>query len=85
MPESGVNDVLFLHIAAVDDNGTIYPDFSEKVKLSIDGDIEILNIKELKAEAGIATALIKIGSSNDLINISVSHKKLTENLVFKAN
>ena len=77
-PEAGVNDVIFCYIAAVDENGTINPDFSEEIKVTINGDAKIMNPDAIKAEAGIATALIRIGSS---LNVSViaKSKNLTAN------
>lgn len=62
-PQAGCNDVLFLYIAAVDANGTVVPDFAETIQLSTNGSAEILNVGEIKAEAGIATALVRIGQS----------------------
>ncbi|MDO6760979.1 glycoside hydrolase family 2 TIM barrel-domain containing protein [Tamlana sp. 2_MG-2023] len=76
-PQSGVNDLLFVYIAAVDNNGTIDPDFSGDIQLNIDGDIKVMNVGNIKAEAGIATALIKIGNTKGLaiINSTSSHLK----------
>lgn len=68
-PQTGVNDVVFCYIAAVDNNGTINPNFSEELEVIINGDAKILNIDTIKAEAGIATASIKIGAS---LEISIS-------------
>ncbi len=68
--QSGVKDVLFLYIAAVDDNGTVNPDFSEEVKLTVTGDCEIMNVDPITTEAGIATALIRIGSKKGKIEFS---------------
>ncbi len=69
-PQSECNDVLFLYITAIDENGTIVPDFSEKVKLDMKGDADIINNKEIIAEAGIGAALVKIGNSAGEINVS---------------
>ena len=65
-PIVGVNDVVFCYIAAVDENGTINTDYSEEVTVTLKGDAEIMNPDVIKAEAGIATALIKIGTSLDI-------------------
>mgnify|MGYP000362628698 CR=1 FL=1 len=74
-PEADVNDVVFCYIAAVDDNGTINQDFSEEINVTLKGDLEIMNPDVIKAEAGIATALIRVGKS---LKGSVSAK--SENL-----
>ena len=65
-PIVGVNDVVFCYIAAVDENGTINTDYSEEVTVTLKGDAEIMNPDVIKAEAGIATALIKISTSLDI-------------------
>ncbi|MCL7754619.1 glycoside hydrolase family 2 TIM barrel-domain containing protein [Polaribacter sp. Z022] len=62
-PEAGVNDVVFCYIAAVDENGTINTEFSEEIDVTLNGEVEIMNPDAIKAEAGIATALIRVGNS----------------------
>jgi len=74
--KAGCNDVLFLYVAAVDQNGTIVPGFNGEVKIDADKDIEILNQGTIQAEAGIATALIRIKNASG--NVAVSAK--SENL-----
>ncbi|GAA4237621.1 glycoside hydrolase family 2 TIM barrel-domain containing protein [Postechiella marina] len=73
--EAGCNDVLFLYVAGIDDNGTVNPDFSEEILLDIDGDVEILNVEKVKAEAGIATALIKIGYKKGTVKVTAKTGK----------
>ncbi len=79
---AGQNDVLFLYIAGVDDNDTINPDFEEKINISIDGNAEVVNLDTIQAEAGIATALIKIGNAKGPINISTSSKNFKKDYKF---
>lgn len=67
-PEAGCSDVLFVYVAAVDEKGTIVPHFSEKVELEIEG-ATLMNVREVKAEAGIATALIQIGNKGGTLKI----------------
>jgi beta-galactosidase len=74
-PQAGVNDVVFCYIAAVDENGTINPYFTDEVTVTINGDAKIMNPEIIKAEAGIATALIKIGKST-AISISAKSEML---------
>ncbi|MGJ8743993.1 glycoside hydrolase family 2 TIM barrel-domain containing protein [Polaribacter sp.] len=62
-PQPGVNDVVFCYIAAVDENGTINPDFSEVINVTVKGDLEIMNPDKIEAEAGIATVLLRVGNS----------------------
>lgn len=75
-PQVGCNDVLFLYIAAVDENGTIVPDCSDEMGLKLEGDVEVLNVDEIQAEAGIATALIRIGQDANAIRIQAMSNDL---------
>ncbi|ANW96212.1 beta-galactosidase [Wenyingzhuangia fucanilytica] len=77
-PEAGVNDVLFVYVAAVDENGTIVPDYSEKVTFEIEGDASMQNVGEIKAEAGIATGLLKIGTKKGKIKIVAKSNKIEQ-------
>ena len=74
-PEAGCNDLLFLYIAGVDDNGTIVPGFTEEIDLIIEGDAEIMNVGEIKAEAGISTALVRIGKTGGAISLAAKSEK----------
>ncbi len=69
-------DILFLYIAAVDRNGTICPDFVDDIAVKCDSNVEILNTDGIATEAGIATALIKIGDQSDITNISAISGRL---------
>ena len=82
-PQAGVNDVLFAYIAAVDENGTIIPDFSERIDLKIDGDFEIMNTDKITAEAGIGTALIRIGAKKGTCKIKAQSGNLKGDLIFE--
>ncbi|WP_066633032.1 glycoside hydrolase family 2 TIM barrel-domain containing protein [Labilibacter marinus] len=77
--EAACNDVLFLYIAAVDNNGTIIPDFDGLIELEHNLEIEVMNVGEIKAEAGIATALIKIGNKAKSVNVKASSEGLKSN------
>ncbi|HNW50890.1 MAG TPA: glycoside hydrolase family 2 TIM barrel-domain containing protein [Prolixibacteraceae bacterium] len=70
-PKAGVNDVVFVVARLVDSNGTVVPLNGVKVNFQIEGDAKILNPEEITTEAGIATALIRIGSSLNEIKITV--------------
>ena len=83
LPQAGVNDVLFLYIAAVDENGTINPDFSEEVTMNIDGEVKIVNIDPIVAEAGIATAVIMVGKDKGSFAVSVKSSSLTGSFKFE--
>ncbi|WP_163397301.1 glycoside hydrolase family 2 protein [Flavobacterium fluviatile] len=78
--QAGVNDVVFVYIAAVDKNGTIVPDFNEKIDFSIHGDVKLMNVGDVNAEAGIATAVVQIGDKNSKISFSATTKELSGKL-----
>lgn len=82
-PEAGVNDVVFLYIAAIDENGTIIPDFSDEIKLDIKGDVKVINPNKIAVEVGIATALIRIGTHREKIAIKATSNHLKASLDFK--
>ncbi len=76
-PEAGCNDIIFVYIAAADENGTIIPNYSELIDLELEGDIDLQNIGAIQAEAGIATALIKMGDVGGTVTV---HAKSTSRL-----
>jgi len=83
-PEAGCKDLLFLYIAGVDAYGTILPDFTESIDLFIRGDAEIVNVGEIEAEAGIATALVRIGNNSGVVSVDAkSDTDLTGTLDFR--
>ncbi len=82
-PEAGCNDLLFIYIAGVDTHGTILPNFTESIDLSINGDAEIMNVGELKTEAGIATALVRIGKTTGTVSMVAKSGNSTGSIDFK--
>ncbi|MFR9524083.1 MAG: glycoside hydrolase family 2 TIM barrel-domain containing protein [Rikenellaceae bacterium] len=70
--QAGCNDVLFLYVAAVDKNGTLCPDFTDSISITVDDKVTILNTDGVITEAGIATALIKIGDQSGTAKISAT-------------
>jgi len=75
-PTAGQSDVLFLYMAAIDDNGTINPDFTEAITLNINGSAKVMNLGALDAEAGIATAVLQLGNVKEMVNISANSGNL---------
>ncbi|MEN8703391.1 MAG: glycoside hydrolase family 2 TIM barrel-domain containing protein [Polaribacter sp.] len=82
-PKANVNDVVFCYIAAVDKNGTIDPNFSEEIEVVLEGDVEIMNPDVVKAEAGIATALIRIGNVSEISMFAKSDNLSSETIIFE--
>ena len=60
-PQAGCNDTVFLHAYITDINDNLITDYNGPVNFDCIGDATILNVDPIYAEAGIATALIKIG------------------------
>ncbi|QHI39266.1 Beta-galactosidase [Kordia antarctica] len=83
VPTAGQNDVLFLYVAAIDANGTVHPDFSETITWNINGNVKVMNVGAIKAEAGIATAVIQIGNTKETIQVAASSKELKGNFEFE--
>ncbi|VGO17788.1 Beta-galactosidase [Pontiella desulfatans] len=83
-PEAGVSDTVFAYIAAVDENGTVVPTFSDEVSLKLTGDVKLMNVDCIMAEAGIATALLQIGAEDGAINLSAEHGDMKGSLTFHA-
>jgi beta-galactosidase len=69
-PKAGCNDIIFVYARLVDDNNTVVPENEILVTFNIEGDAEVLNPGEIKTEAGIATALIRIGNTKGEIKVS---------------
>ena len=82
-PTAGQSDTIFLYIAAIDDNGTIHPDFFEAVTLNINGNAKVMNLGDIEAEAGIASVVLKLGNAKETISVSVSSGELKGNLEFE--
>lgn len=76
VPQSGVNDAVFVYASLKDENGTTVPLNNTEVKFSIEGDAQIVNPEAITTEAGIAAALIAIGSTKETISISASAEGL---------
>jgi len=71
-PKADCNDVVFVYAQLVDANGTVVPVNGVKIDFKVEGDAKLMNQGEITTEAGIATALIKIGNSKDEIKITSS-------------
>lgn len=69
-PKAGVNDVVFVYASIVDKNGTTVPTNGQLILWNIEGDAQILNQDPTVTEAGISTALVKIGNSKEEIKIT---------------
>ena len=73
---ANVNDVLFVYIAAVDANGTIDPNYNKSINVTLGNGLELLNVDEITTEAGIATALVKVGTKTGVIPVNATDLEL---------
>lgn len=71
--KSGVNDVVFFYIAAVDANGTICTSYTKDITVKLPKGAELMNEGgKIYTEAGIATALIRIGDKKGGLTIEAT-------------
>lgn len=68
--EKSCNDVVFLHAAVVDNNGTIVPDATNRIKFTVSGDAELIGNNPIETEAGVASILLKAGERGGEIEIT---------------
>jgi beta-galactosidase len=54
----------------LDANGTTVCDFSNEIEFSVNGTAKLISPSKIKAEAGIATALIQLGQNNNDFTVS---------------
>jgi beta-galactosidase len=73
---SGQNDIVFVYASVVDKNGTVIPGAINAVKLSVNGVGSLIGDSTVKAEAGIATFLIKAGDKKGGITLQATSEKL---------
>lgn len=77
-PQAGVNDLVFVHAALVDESGTIVPLNNVDVSFDTKDDASLLSPEIIKTEAGIATALVMIGDSPGDILLTCKSENIQE-------
>ena len=76
---AGKNDVVFGYADVTDANGTVVPEANPMIGFSVQGDGEIIGPSSVKAEAGIATILLKAGTKPLPIKVVVKAADLAGN------
>lgn len=71
IPANGSESV-FVYASIRDDNGTIVPDASNNVTFSVTGEATLVSPATVSAEAGIATALIRVTDQPGLITVTAT-------------
>ena len=61
---------MFVYASVLDENGTVIPFDSSRIIFSVEGDAKIVEKSERNDEAGIATAMIKSGSTSGKIKVA---------------
>ncbi len=74
-PKIGVNDAVFVYARLVDAHGTVVPINNMAVEFKIEGGASVINPETISTEAGIATALVRIGNQKGSIKINVTDKE----------
>ena len=75
-PTANSNDAIFVYARIIDKNGTVVPLNGINVKFTLRGDAEIINPSVVLTEAGIASALVKIGVNPGEIEIFATSDNL---------
>jgi beta-galactosidase len=74
--QSGCNDVVFIYAYITDNKGTTVPNADNFVKFTVEGNLEIIGQNLIKAEAGIAPILIRVGDKPGKYRIIASGEGL---------
>jgi beta-galactosidase len=64
------NDVILVHCYILDKNGTVVSTADSEVEFSVSGTADMISPKTIKAEAGVATALIRVGKNSNDFTVS---------------
>lgn len=80
-PQSGVNDLVFVYAMIIDNNGTVVPVSGTTVNFTLEGNGELISPSSAGSEAGIATAVVRIGESAGPLTIHASAPGLAEGTV----
>ena len=75
------SDTIFLYAHIVDINGTVIPEFNEPVKFSLNGPAFLIGNNPIKAEAGIATILLKASDNSGEISVCAKSEYNNKSLV----
>ncbi len=69
---AGKNDAVFVYAEVVDKAGTVVSAASNSISFTVQGDAEIIGLRSVAAEAGIATILVKAGATPGVIKLTAT-------------
>lgn len=69
---AGHNDVVFVYVSVTDGNGTVVPQANNEIELKIDVGAEVVGSNRIRAEAGIAAFLIRLGAKKKAIKLQAT-------------
>jgi beta-galactosidase len=69
-PKAGCKDVIFIYANLVDEKGIIVPVSGKHVHFTASGNGEIINAEGAQCQAGIASALLRIGNNAGTITVT---------------
>ena len=76
--DAATQDVVFVYASVVDANGTVLPEATTAVRFAVQGDAELVGDNPVRAEAGIATVLLKTGLSKGPLRLTATAEGVTE-------
>lgn len=74
-------DIIFLYAKVIDKNGMVVPDYSGTIHFAVNGSAELIGENPLKAEAGIASILLKSKSGNKTITVTAQAQTSGGNII----
>ncbi len=75
-PRADGEELFFAYAKIVDQNGTVVPAADQLVQFKVQGPVKLLSPEKIKAEAGIATALLQVGTTAGEITLQASSADL---------
>ncbi|MDG5767147.1 glycoside hydrolase family 2 TIM barrel-domain containing protein [Balneolales bacterium ANBcel1] len=74
--EAGVNDLIFVYASVVDADGHTVFAAEPEIRFTVDGDADLIGHNPIAAEAGIATVLLRAGSSTGEVTVTATGDQL---------
>ena len=74
--DASPQDVVFVHASVVDANGTVLPTATVAIRFAAQGSAELVGDNPVRAEAGIATALLKTGLGTGPVQLTATAEGL---------